>query len=56
MRIEHPDISGVAARLKPGLAGIWIPKLFQYFMIKSCLFRTVQSQIWGWHNDSINPG
>ena len=46
MCIEHPDISGVAARFKPGLVGIWISKLFQIFMGKSCLFVTGQSQGW----------
>ena len=32
MRIEHPDISGAAARFKPGQVGVWIQKLFQYFL------------------------
>ena len=41
MRVEHLDISGVAARFKPGLFEIWI------FMGKSYLLVTVQSQVYG---------
>ena len=50
-----PRYIWVAARFRPGLVGIWISKLFQYFMGKSCLFVTIQSQVWGWQSDTVAP-
>ena len=46
MRIEHPDISEIAVRFKPGIDGVWLPALFHFFMGELCLFVGLQNQAW----------